>query len=91
MGDGLGVLIAIASSALGGTAAAITRYFVSNADPITLAILRWCIGITCVLPTALILRVKMPSRRDFLPIAAVPAGNLIRLVREAESRNASVS
>jgi drug/metabolite transporter (DMT)-like permease len=71
MGDRLGVLIAIASSALGGTAAAITRYLVSSADPITLAILRWGIGITCVLPTALILRVKMPSRRDFLPIAVL--------------------
>jgi len=71
MGEWLGVLIAITSSALGGTAAAITRYLVGNADPITLAILRWGIGITCVLPTALILRVKMPSRRDFLPIAAL--------------------
>ena len=36
-----GVLIAIVSSCLGGTAAAVTRYLVGNADPITLAILRW--------------------------------------------------
>lgn len=69
--EGLGVLIAIASSALGGTAAAITRYLVGSADPITLVILRWGLGIACVLPTALILRVKMPSRRDFLPVAAL--------------------
>lgn len=71
MGEGFGVLAAIASSALGGTGAAVTRYLVSNADPVTLATLRWGIGIACVLPTALVLRVKMPSGRDFLPIAAL--------------------
>lgn len=53
MGEAIGVLLAIISSALGGTAAAITRYLVGNADAITLAILRWGIGIACVLPTAL--------------------------------------
>jgi drug/metabolite transporter (DMT)-like permease len=71
VGEGVGVLLAIASSALGGTAAAITRYLVGNADPITLAILRWGIGIACVLPTALILRAKFPPRIDFLPIAVL--------------------
>lgn len=71
MAEGFGVLLAIASSALGGTAAAITRYLVGDADPITLAILRWGIGIACVLPTALILGAKMPSRHDFLPVAAL--------------------
>ncbi len=70
-GEGFGILIAIFSSALGGTAAAITRYLVHDADPITLAILRWGIGIACVLPTALILGEKMPSRRDLLPIAVL--------------------
>jgi predicted enzyme related to lactoylglutathione lyase len=40
VGEWLGVLIAIASSALGGTAAAVTRYLVTDADPLTLAILR---------------------------------------------------
>jgi drug/metabolite transporter (DMT)-like permease len=71
VGEGLGVLIAIVSSALGGTGAAVTRYLVSNADPITLAILRWGIGTACVLPTALLLRAKMPPRRDLLPGAAL--------------------
>jgi drug/metabolite transporter (DMT)-like permease len=69
VGEGFAVLIAIVSSALGGTAAAITRYLVHDADPITLAILRWGIGIACVLPTALVLGAKMPTRRDLLPIA----------------------
>ena len=53
MGEWIGVLIAVISSSLGGTAAAVTRYLVGNADPITLAILRWGIGLLCLLPTAL--------------------------------------
>ena len=53
MNERLGVAIAILSSAIGGTAAAVTRYLVSSADPITLAILRWGFGFLCVLPVAL--------------------------------------
>ena len=37
----IGVAIALVSSCLGGTAAAIPRYLVGNAYPLTLAILRW--------------------------------------------------
>src|ERR1700744_529109 len=65
VGEGFGVLIALASSCLGGTAAAITRYLVGNADPITLAILRWGIGFACVLPAALLRRSKWPARGDW--------------------------
>src|SRR5260221_2808847 len=61
----IGVAIAVVSSCLGGSAAAITRYLVGNADPITLAILRWGIGFACLLPTALLLRVRWPPRRDW--------------------------
>jgi drug/metabolite transporter (DMT)-like permease len=68
VGEGLGVLIALASSCLGGSAAAITRYLVGNADPVTLAILRWAIGFACVLPAALLLRAKWPARSDWLPV-----------------------
>jgi drug/metabolite transporter (DMT)-like permease len=67
----LGVLIAIVSSSLGGTAAAVTRYLVSDADAVTLAILRWGIGFLCLLPVALILRVKWPQRSDWLAVAAL--------------------
>jgi drug/metabolite transporter (DMT)-like permease len=67
----LGVLIAIASSALGGTAAAVTRYLVTDADPLTLAILRWGIGFLCVLPVALVLRAAWPQRRDWPAVAAL--------------------
>lgn len=71
LGETLGVLIAIASSILGGTAAAVTRYLVGNADPLTLAILRWGIGFLCVLPIALLLRAKWPKRSDWLGVAAL--------------------
>jgi drug/metabolite transporter (DMT)-like permease len=64
-------LIALVSSCLGGTAAAVTRYLVVDADPLTLAILRWGIGFVCVLPIALILRVRWPRRADILGVAGL--------------------
>jgi len=71
LGEWFGVLLAIVSSSLGGTAAAVTRYLVGSADPITLAILRWGIGFLCLLPTAIVLRVRWPPRRDWLAVAAL--------------------
>ncbi len=71
MGEWLGVLIAIVSSSLGGTAAAVTRYLVANADPLTLAVLRWGIGFLCVLPVALILRVRWPPPDDRPSVAGL--------------------
>ena len=71
MGELSGVLIAIVSSCLGGTAAAVTRYLVGNADPITLAILRWGIGFIVLLPVALSLRAKWPQRSDWPAVAAL--------------------
>ena len=67
----LGVIIAIASSALGGTAAAVTRYLVTDADPLTLAILRWGIGFIVVLPATLMLRARWPKPRDLPAIAGL--------------------
>ena len=71
MSEWIGVSIALASSCLGGTAAAITRYLVGNADPVTLAILRWGIGFACLLPTALCLGVRWPPRRDWPAVAGL--------------------
>ena len=71
MRERTGVLIAIVSSSLGGTAAAVTRYLVNDADALTLAILRWDIGFLCVLPVALMLRVRWPQRRDWPAVAAL--------------------
>ena len=70
MGELAGVLIAIVSSCLGGTAAAVTRYLVGNADALTLAILRWGIGFLFVLPMALVLRAKWPPRSDWFGVRA---------------------
>src|SRR5580700_1538400 len=71
MGERVGVALALLSSMLGGTAAAVTRYLVADADPVTLAILRWGIGFFCVLPAALLLRVKWPPRADWPAIAGL--------------------
>ncbi|MBR0705020.1 DMT family transporter [Bradyrhizobium liaoningense] len=69
MGEWLGVAIALVSSSLGGTAAAITRYLVTGADPVLLAILRWGIGFLCLLPCALLLGVRWPQRSDWPAVA----------------------
>lgn len=71
MGEWVGVAIALLSSSLGGTAAAITRYLVSGADPVALAILRWGIGFLCVLPAAVLIKARWPQPRDMLPVAAL--------------------
>jgi len=65
----IGVLIAIVSSSLGGSAGAVTRYLAGNADPITLAILRWGIGFVLVLPATLLMRAKFPRREDWAAVA----------------------
>src|SRR5436189_5719166 len=70
-GEWIGVAIALVSSSLGGTAAAITRYLAGNTDPITMAILRWGIGFCCVLPAALLLKARWPQRRDWPAVAAL--------------------
>ena len=67
----IGVLIALVSSCLGGSAAAVTRYLVGNADPLTLALLRWGIGFLVVLPVTLLLRSKMPPGADWLAVSAL--------------------
>src|SRR5579871_5678615 len=71
MGEWIGVSIALLSSSLGGTAAAITRYLVSGADPVALAALRWGIGFLCVLPASILMKARWPERRDWLPVAAL--------------------
>ncbi|MBX9648284.1 MAG: DMT family transporter [Xanthobacteraceae bacterium] len=70
-GEWLGVAIALVSSCLGGSAAAITRYLAGNTDPITMAILRWGIGVLCVLPAALLLKARWPQRGDLPAVAAL--------------------
>ena len=69
MDQTIGVLIAIVSSCLGGSAAAVTRYLAGNTDPVTLAILRWGIGFLLVLPATVLLRAKWPPRNDWPAVA----------------------
>ncbi len=71
MNERLGVLIAIVSSCLGGTAAAVTRYLVGNADPITLADSAMGHRLSGVAAGRLLLRAKWPSRRDWPAVAAL--------------------
>lgn len=69
MNQTAGVLIAIVSSCLGGSAAAVTRYLAAGTDPITLAVLRWAIGLVVVLPVTLVTRAKWPPRKDLPAVA----------------------
>ncbi len=71
MGEWFGVVIAIVSVSLGAAGLAVTRYLVTAADPVTLAILRWGIGFLCVLPVALLMRAKWPQRNDWPAVAAL--------------------
>jgi len=59
-----GVVAAIFSSALGGTAAALTRYTIHASDPVTLAAFRFGIGFIPILAIALALGVRWPRGRD---------------------------
>ena len=60
-----GVVAAVISSALGGTAAALTRYTIHDSDPVTIAAFRFGIGFVPILAIALALRVRWPGARDW--------------------------
>lgn len=68
-----GVLAAVVSSALGGTAAALTRYTIHDSDPVTIAAFRFGIGFVPILVIALAMNVRWPSARDWPPVAALGA------------------
>ena len=68
-----GVIAAVVSSALGGTAAALTRYTIHQSDPVTLAAFRFGIGFVPILAVALALNVRWPSGRDRLWVALLGA------------------
>jgi drug/metabolite transporter (DMT)-like permease len=60
-----GVLAAILSTALGGTAIVATRFLAGAADPITIGVLRFGGGAVLLLPLALIKGERWPSRGDW--------------------------
>jgi drug/metabolite transporter (DMT)-like permease len=67
-GERAGVIAAVLSSALGGTAAAVTRYVIGATDPVTLAAFRFGIGFVLILPIALALRSRWPRGRDWIGV-----------------------
>jgi drug/metabolite transporter (DMT)-like permease len=66
-----GILAAVASSAFGGMAAAMTRYAVGASDPVMLAVFRFGLGFLLLFPVALSLRVRWPRGRDWIGVAAL--------------------
>jgi drug/metabolite transporter (DMT)-like permease len=71
MSERFGVWIAVASSAVGGAAAVATRYLIASADPFTLGAIRFGGGVICLLPIALVLRVRWPERADWPAVAGL--------------------
>ena len=66
-----GVIAAIISSALGGMAAAVTRFVVGASDPVMLAVFRFGLGFLLLLPIALVRGSRWPRGRDWLSVAAL--------------------
>ncbi|OAI50849.1 permease [Betaproteobacteria bacterium SCGC AG-212-J23] len=64
-----GVVAALLSSALGGTAGALTRYVIGATDPMTLAAYRFGIGFLLIFPLAFLLRSKFPKGKDAIWVA----------------------
>ena len=64
-----GVAAAILSSALGGSAAAITRYIIGASEPVTIAAYRFGIGFALVFPLAIILGSRFPQGKDRIRVA----------------------
>ena len=60
-----GVLAAVLSTALGGTAIVATRFLGGAADPITIGVLRFGGGAVLLLPLAFLKGEQWPSRRDW--------------------------
>src|SRR5215467_14303909 len=67
----VGVLAAIASSALGGVAGGTTRFAIGASDPVMLGVFRFGVGVLLLLPIALVLRTRWPRGRDWLGVAAL--------------------
>ena len=71
MGEIVGVLAAILSSGLGGTAVGATRYLAGATDPLTLGAFRFGIGFVLLWPLALLQQSPWPGRRDWAAVAAL--------------------
>lgn len=66
-----GVVAAVLSSALGGTAIGATRFLAATLDPVTIGAIRFCGGFLVLAPLALWRRERWPGRRDWAGTAAL--------------------
>jgi drug/metabolite transporter (DMT)-like permease len=71
MGEISGVMAAILSSGLGGTAVGATRAVAGACDPLTLGAFRFGIGFACLLPVALAQGAKWPPPSDWAGVAGL--------------------
>lgn len=71
MGELAGVLAAMLSSCLGGSAIAVTRFVVGSSDPMTLGACRFGIGALVLLPVAIAQRQPWPKLADALPVVGL--------------------
>ncbi len=71
MAEWTGVAMAVLSSALGGSAAALTRFLASDADPLALALVRFGFGFLILLPFAALGGHRWPPARDWPRVAAL--------------------
>jgi len=69
--ESIGVAMALVSSSVGGSAAAVTRYLAAGADPIALATVRFGLGFLIVLPVAAAARIRWPRLQDWLGVAGL--------------------
>src|SRR6202158_5146658 len=65
----IGVLPAVASSAIGGVAGGATRYVIHATDPVTLGVFRYGTGFLILLPIALVMKSRWPKGRDWIAVA----------------------
>ncbi|SKA34896.1 Threonine/homoserine efflux transporter RhtA [Enhydrobacter aerosaccus] len=71
MGEIWGVLAAVLSSGLGGTAIGATRYVIGASDALTIGAFRFGIGFAFLLPLALRQRARWPARADWPAVIAL--------------------
>lgn len=67
--DRIGVVSALASSAVGGIAGGATRFVIHATDPVTLGVFRFGTGFLILLPIALLLKSRWPKGRDWIAVA----------------------
>ncbi|RYH67600.1 MAG: DMT family transporter [Alcaligenaceae bacterium] len=71
MGESIGVLAAMLSSAIGGASIGVTRYIAGVIDPFAIGAFRFGIGFVLLLPIAFFRRCTWPSRGDLYGVTAL--------------------